>query len=432
MSKHQKFVRSVVPAIGATLVTALYIVVDGIFIGRGIGASALAAVNLSVPFITLLTAVAMMVTMGGATITAIRLGGGDVEGANRAFTLSLKAVGAFALAVAALGLLFPNAIATALGASPQLVEATATYLKYYVLFGVFFCCAAALAAFVRNDGNPRLAFWGMMAGAFANVFLDWLFIFPLQLGIAGAAVASGLGQVLACGILLTHFIRCQGVLRIAKTDREPGLLKEVLHRGLPEFITQMGPSITIFCYNIVVIEIFGDMGVAAFSVVGYLITLTLAIFVGVSQGIQPLIGQSYGAGAHEDVRWYFKTGLFVNVALSLAVNLVMVAFGKVIIGLFNNQPTLVAIAYDGMLLYGLSFLFAAVNIVYTTYYLAVKQTGRAMQIAVLRSFVLNALFIFAVPALWGPRAVWLGIVIAEAAVMGVCCLQSSKRLPVTG
>lgn len=427
MTNTKYFYRMVIPSIGSALVIALYFVVDGIFVGRGVGSNGLAAVNIAVPFITILTAVSMMITMGGATITSIRFGEGDKEGANNAFRASIKMVAVFAGFMTLLSFFFSEQIARILGASDILLNDTANYLKYYILFGIFFCGSMMLSAFVRNDGNPKLSFWGMLTGAVSNVFLDWLFIFPLQMGIIGAAVASGLGQVLACVVLLTHFFKKKGELHFGKSKQEIGLKREIIHRGLPEFVTQMSQPVTIFCYNLIIIKMFGEIGVSAFAVVSYLVIITLAIFIGVSQGIQPLISRSFGEGDYEKERFFFVKGIRVNLILSVAVNIIMLICGVFIISIFNSDTQLIDIAYNSITIYGVSFIFASVNIIYTTYYLSTKQTRKAMIISILRSFVLNSIFIFLTPALFGVKGVWVGVIIAEVLVMVIAFMLAKQK-----
>lgn len=198
-----------VPAMGGLFVTYLYNVVDGIFVGQGVGSAALGAVNLAVPFITFSVAVAAMFPMGGATIVAIRMGRKDKEGANRTFITSLSLTLVLSVALMVIGMVFSRQIVTfsgAKGLSAQMREMSAQYLFYYSAFSVPTLISACLSVFVRNDGSPTLSFVGMCAGAAANIFLDWLFLFPLDMGIVGAAVASGLGQILSILILLSHFI----------------------------------------------------------------------------------------------------------------------------------------------------------------------------------------------------------------------------------
>ncbi|MGN0159039.1 MAG: MATE family efflux transporter [Brotaphodocola sp.] len=426
MSDNRRFFQYVIPSIGSMLVSGLYFVVDGIFVGRGVGTNGLAAVNIAVPFISLLTAITMMITMGGASLTSISFGQGETEQANHYFHTSVLLVLIFALFMSMISILFPGSIAGLLGASEVLLEDTAVYLKYYVVFGIFFCGSMMLSAFIRNDGNPQLAFWGMIAGACCNIFLDWLFVFPLQMGLRGAAIASGLGQVLACVILAFHFILRKGSLRFSFSKINQAEVWNILRTGLPEFVTQMNSPVTTLCYNQIVIRVFGEIGMAAFSAVAYLLVVILAVFIGLAQGLQPLLSLSRGEGNLNREKKFMRQGLILNVILSLAVYLVMVLFGRPIIRVFNPDAQMVRLAYNCMLVYGISFPFAAINIVYTTYFLSVKQTVQAMRIAVLRSFILNVVCIFAVPALLGDAFIWLGIAVAEALDAGYVFL-SNKR-----
>lgn len=422
-----KFYQHVIPSIGSMLVTGLYFVVDGMFVGRGVGPAGMAAVNLATPFISLLTTVTMMITMGGATLSAIHLGRSQNKEANDVFQQSMGMTIFFSLCMTAVSLLFATPIAGLLGASGSLIADTAVYMRYYVAFGIFFCSSMTLSAFVRNDGNPKLAFWGMIAGAVSNVFWDWLFIFPLQLGLRGAAVASGLGQILSCAILLSHFVRKRGVFRLRLPVFQRNIIAQILQVGTPEFVTQIGRSVTVLCYNLVAAKLLGDAGLEAFAVVSYLIIIIVALFLGVAQGIQPLLSYSRGEKNLQNERYFFRKGMILNVSLAGMVYAAMLLFGKSIISLFNQDAVLIEDAYWCICIYGISFLFSAVNILYTTYYLAIKQTRVALKIAIARGLLFNTVCIFLLPYLYGEGAIWLGIVMAEAIVMLLVFLQRWKE-----
>lgn len=260
----------------------------------------------------------------------------------------------------------------------------------------------------------------------SNVFLDWLFIFVFNMGIHGAAIASGLGQVISCMIMLPHFIRGKGRLKLKLLPLKKYYVLEILRRGIPELITQMSQPITIFCYNLIVIRYLGNMGVSAFSVVCYLLTLVFSIFIGVSDGIQPLISRSVGEGKKELEQYFFRKGIVINFLLAFSLYALLVLFGKPIIHIFNREPALVRLASESLSVYGVSFLFAAVNMIFTTYHLASKRTSKALVIASLRSFVVNVAFIFLLPSVFGRQALWTGIIAAEAAVTAIAVLMMKK------
>lgn len=416
-TRRKKFFKYVVPSVGAMVVMALYIVVDGIFVGRGVGESALASVNIAIPFTTFIIAVAMMITMGGAAVTSIRMGRGDQAQANESFVTSGFMVLTFSIVVSAIGIIFPGGIARLAGASAMLETGTAIYIRYFSMFAVFACMSMAMSAFVRNDGNPNLALWGMIAGAVSNVILDWVFIFPLQMGIKGAAIASGLGQLISLLVLSVHFIRRHGKLRFRKTRLSLSLIGKIVKRGLPELITQMSQPVTILCYNLVVINTLGEIGVSAFSVICYLLTLILGVFMGVSQGVQPLISRSFGEKDVVSEKYYFRAGVIANVGLSVAVYLVLMFFGKSIIAIFNPNTQLISIAHEAAKMYGLSFVLAAANIICVTYFLSTKRTRQALIISASRSVGFNIILIPLIPHLLGASAIWYGIVAAELITM---------------
>ncbi|WZL81880.1 MATE family efflux transporter [Vallitaleaceae bacterium 9-2] len=416
MHLKKQFFNYVIPSIGAMLVTGLYFVVDGIFVGRGVGTLGLAAINIAVPYISILSAITMMITMGGATLASIHFGKKEPQKAITMFQSSLLLVFIFSALMTLISFFFSKNLATLLGASNLLLTDTADYIKYFVMFGVFFSCSNTLSAFVRNDGNPHLAFWGMIIGALSNIFFDWLFIFPLQMGIKGAAIASGLGQIFACLMLLSHFFFKKGALKLGFPTFSLHRLTQILKTGLPEFVTQMSQPVVILCYNFLILKTFGEIGVSAFSVISYILVVVIGIFIGLAQGIQPLLSQSYGKGDAISENYFFTTGMKLNIFLAVIMYVIMLIFGKNIIAVFNHDPELITLAYDYIQVYGISFLFASINIVYTIYYLATKRTKQALLLSVLRSFVINTLCIFLIPALFGRKAIWAGIIVAEAIV----------------
>lgn len=431
MNDKKLFYQFVIPSVGSMLVIGLYFIVDGVFVGRYVGENALAAINISLPFIAILTSVTMMITMGGATLSSICFGKNDTKGANNIFNISLAMMLIFAIFMSILSVLFPEAIAKICGSSDILLEETAIYIKYYVLFGIFFTSSMLLSVFVRNDGNHSLAFWGMIFGALANIFLDWLFIVPMGMGIKGAAIASGLGQILSCAILLPHFLLKRGKFRISWFKRQKGLILQILRVGTPAFVTQLSLPITIFCYNILVLNIFGEIGVASFSVVSYLVYVVIYVFIGVSQGVQPIISHSFGENNRKRELFFFKYALSTNIFLSIVVYIILIIFGRNIISVFSTDEFLIKSAYNCLVIYGISFVFTSINMIYTNYNISTKRVKSALIISISRTFIFNILFIFLIPFLFGDDKIWYGIIVCEIIVSIICIsLNHKNRLAV--
>lgn len=433
--KTRSLLRYILPALGGLFVTYLYNVVDGIFVGRGVGSAALGAVNLAVPYITTVVALTALFPMGGATVAAIRMGRGDSEGANQAFLTALSLTLLLSAVFMAVGMAFPQRITDLCGGrslSQDTRTMAAQYLLYYSAFSIPMLLGSCLSVFVRNDGSPALSFLGMCAGAATNIFLDWLFLFPLRMGVIGAAVASGLGQVLTVLLLLTHFLRKKGELRIRPFPLRWAPVKKVCRRGLPEAVTQLTTPVTALCYNLALARLVGNIGVSTFSVLSFLASLATAILSGVAQGLQPLWGQCYGRRDSASIVWYFRRGLAVNAALSALILAALRLFDVPVIRVFNREPALVAEASAALPLFALSFLPMALNLVFTAYFFSTKRTGAANAIALSRGIVLKALMIFALPALLGVQAIWLAPFVSELlTLLAAAALQKAAplRLP---
>jgi len=416
------------PALGGLFVTYLYNVVDGIFVGQGVGSAALGAVNIGVPFITFVVAVAAMFPMGGATVVAIRMGRGDKEGANHAFMTAFSLTVLISVLLMVVGMAFSRQIADLSGArelSVEMREMSAQYLFYYSAFSIPMLMSTCLSVFVRNDGSPALSFVGMCTGAAANIFLDWLFIFPLAMGVIGAAVASGLGQVFSVLVLLSHFARKRGILRIQAFQIDFLLMKKICKRGVPEAVTQLTTPVTALCYNLMLARLIGDIGVSTFSILSFIYSLANAVLSGVAQGLQPLWGQCYGKQDTEEMGWYFRCGIIINSILSVLIYGVLFFFDKPVICIFNRNAELVQTASAVLPLFSLSFIPMALNLIYTAFLFSTKRTSTANAIAVSRGIIVKALAIFCIPMLFGSDAIWIAPLAAEMVTL-VFAVRVSK------
>lgn len=421
----------ILPAMGGLFVTYLYNVVDGIFVGQGVGSAALGAVNIAVPFITFVVAIAAMFPMGGATVVAIRMGREDKKGANEAFMTAIILTLTLSAMLMIIGMIFSQQIVDISGAnklSDEMRKMSADYLFYYSAFSIPMLMSTCLSVFVRNDGSPTLSFIGMCVGAVANIFLDWLFIFPLKMGIIGAAVASGLGQVFSVLVLLSHFWCKKGYLKLKLIKLDATLVRKICKRGVPEAISQLTTPVTALCYNIALASLVGDIGISTFSVLSFIYSLANAILSGVAQGLQPLWGNCYGRRDTNEIKWFFRCGLVINLLLSALIYGGLFLFDKPIIRIFNNDVELVRTASMALPFFSLSFLPMALNLIYTAFMFSTKRTNAANIIAVSRGIVLKAISIFSIPMIFGSEAIWLAPFIAEVLtlVLSITLSKTSK------
>lgn len=428
-SRAKKLVRYVVPTVLSNLSICLFTVVDGIFVGRGVGTVALGAVNLALPFVLVVLALDMLATIGGVTVTAIRLGRGDKEGANQAFMSSLVGIVAISIVLFIAGVCFAGPLARLLGANDTYFEMVTDYLFWYGIFIIPSGFGMLLQGFCRNDGAPALVGAAVISGTVLNIFGDWLFVFPLQMGVKGAAIATGISQTVAMLIVLTHFIRKKGDLRIAKFKPNAALFRKVAVRGLPEMIAQFATPVTTLCLNYVLIRRLGDTAVNAFSIINYVNALSAGIFFGASEGLQPLFGQSYGAKNADDLKYYFHTGLLISFIGSLIIFILILFAGGPVCALFGADHAAYDVTVSALPKFSWSFIFVSVNTIISAYLYSTKRTAEAVILNAGRGLLLNSVIISALPIVFGSGVIWFTAGIAEVLsfALAIALLKKSER-----
>ena len=428
-SRMKKLTQYVVPTILGNCAYFLFTIIDGIFVGQGIGTNALGAINLVWPYVMVLNAFVMLVVVGGVTVSAVRIGRGDIAGANQAFMHSLAGTLTVALVMMLVGVCLTSEIATLLGANETYHRLVCDYLFWYSLFTVPSAMMTFMNNYCRNDGSPVLVSVGSTIATVINIFLDWLFVFPLQKGLMGAAVATGISQT--CGMLIvsSHFFLRRGRLRVGRFRFSGALARKLLLRGTPEAIAQFAVPVATLCTNYVLLARLGNMAVNAYSIICYVASFSAAVFLGVSCGLQPLFGQCYGARDAQDLKWYFRAGVIIDLIGSSLINLVLLLVGGPICRMFGADEQTLACTVAYMPRYAWGFIVMSVNTLISAYLYSTKRTKHALVLNLCRSFLFDSAVIFAVPAVFGGNAVWLtmGIYEALALLLGVVLVRTSER-----
>ena len=425
MSVQSKNLRKyIIPAMISNAAFFVLTIVDGIFVGNGVGTDALGAVNLGMPFVMVVGAFSALLTIGGVAVAAVRFGRGDDSGANQAFMHSVLAIIIVFAAFTVAGMLFAKQLAVLLGANETFVKMVSDYIFWYSLFSIPAGLHTCLSSFCRNDGNPKISTMAALISTTANIFLDWLFVFPLQKGVAGAAIATGLSQVLAVITLLTHYLGKKGKLRFYKFKVKFSLYKKII----PELVSQFAAPITTYSMNRMLIGI-SDAHVNAFSVIGYASSLFAALMYGLSAGMQPLFGQSYGAKDEKSLKYYLKSGLMLGVIGGIAVLALTFFIGKPLCALFGADVSAVDIVVTALPKYSLNFVFATASAVIASYLFSTKRTQYAIPLNICRSIVFNFLCINFLPLIFGADFVWYTIDVAEAIclVIALALWRASER-----
>lgn len=303
----QVFFSYLVPSISATLVTSIYILADTMMIGRGVGGSGIAAMNILLPLYNTYFGIGMMCGVGGSVLFGFSRGRGDEKRARSYFTAALCVVLALSAVFLILGRIFFNPLITFMGNTPLLNEYTVPYGTVLTTAAPMFALSSFLQAFVRNDGAPKLAMAGVISGGVTNVILDYVYIFIMKWGMGGAALATATGTTLTVLILASHFFSKDNHLKLEFSDvwrRVP----EVLGNGLASFILEISNGFVMLLFNRQLLAYVGEMGITVYGIITNTALVASSISNGIAQAVQPLLSAELWCGKPEESRRGEKTG----------------------------------------------------------------------------------------------------------------------------
>lgn len=427
----RRFAQYVSLNIAGMIGLSCYILADTFFVAKALGTAGLAALNLSISLFSVLQGVGLMLGIGGATRFSISRSEGNDEKSASAFLHALLGGAVFAALFLAAGLFFAEPLSALLGADAVTLPYTSVYIRTIYSFSPFFLLNNILLAFVRNDGNPRLSMAAMLMSSFSNIVLDYVFMFPLSMGIFGAAFATGLSPVISLAILSLHFLRGKSSLRLKKCRIRLAALRDIGALGFSSLITELASAVALITFNLLILGIAGNTGVAAYGVVANIALIVTAIFVGVAQGVQPLTSDCFGRGDRAGLGSVLRCALLLTAVLSVALYGVLFLFAEPVVAAFNSEgdPVLAAIAGEGMRIYFIGYFFAGVNIVASAFLSAVTRYKSAMLISVLRSCALIVPLALLLGWLLQMTGVWLAFVVTELLVLGISafCLWRFRR-----
>lgn len=392
-----------------------YILADTFFVSSRLGSDGLAALNLAISVFGFINGLGMMLGIGGATRYAICKAREDDKEANASFTLSLAAGIGAGVVLVLFGLLFSRPLAGLLGAEERILPMCAVYLRTAFLFAPFFILNHILVAFVRNDGSSKLAMTAMLVGSLSNIVLDYLFLYPLNMGIFGAALATGTAPIIGIAISSIHIFSGRSQFKAVPTGLSLRKMAAVAGLGIAAFINEFSSGITLVVFNLLVIHAAGTIGVAAYGVVANLALVVLSVFTGIAQGSQPLLSHAYGMQDLSVVRRVYHMALLLASALGLLALGAALLFPAQLVSLFNSEgnAALQAIAEPGLKLYFIGFLFVGFNFVSAALLGATEQAGASFRVSFFRGClgIVPAACLFAF--LFGMTGIWLAFPAVE-------------------
>ena len=290
----KEFIQYVSLNILGMLGLSCYILADTFFVSNGLGANGLTALNLAIPIYSFIHGSGLMLGMGGATKYSIFRGQKEYQNANKIFTNVICLTAVLAVLYTLTGVFLSEQLTSVLRANSEVFDMTKTYLQVILLFAPAFMMNDVLICFVRNDGSPKLSMTAMLIGSLSNIALDYIFIFPLQMGILGAVLATGLAPIISMCILTKHWITKQNNFHLIKLNFSPALSINAISLGIPSFITEVASGIVIIVFNFIILRLQGNIGIAAYGIVANLSLVVTSIYTGIAPCTQPNSTRAYG------------------------------------------------------------------------------------------------------------------------------------------
>ena len=432
MNITKQFFRYVSQNIFGLLGTSCYILADTYFIAQAAGTDGVTLLNLCLPVYNVIFAIGALIGLGAATRYAILRAQGD-DRAQRYFSNAIFFACLASVPFILVGAFCPGALLRLMGGDAGIVALGIPYARIFLLFTPFFMCNSIVSVFVRNDGDPSLAMVATLSSSLFNVVFDYIFMFPLGLGLAGAALATAVSPIISITVCSRHFFKKENSLQFVWQRPSAKLLAQSCQLGVSGFVGELSSGVTTTVFNFLLLGLAGNVAVAAYGVVANFALVATAIFNGVAQGAQPLVSHCYGKDDKAGARKLLL--LSSGTALALAAVLYGAVFGMTdtFVGWFNseNSVQMAQFAHNGMRLYFVGYFFAGFNIVAAGYLSATNRPVEASVTSICRGMVAIVGCSLVLSALFGMNGVWAAFPAAEllTAALTVFLLFRPKPQP---
>lgn len=413
---YRRLMHFVLPSILMMIVTSVYSIVDGFFVSNFVGKNPFAAVNLIMPLIMALGAFGFMIGTGGSALVAKTLGEGHREKANQYFSMLIYVTVVVGVVLSAVGFIFLRPIAVVLGASDAMLDDCILYGRILLAANTTFMLQNCFQSFLVTAEQPRLGLMISIIAGLSNVVLDFLLVYVFPFGLAGAAVATAVSQTVGAVIPLVYFLRGRGcALRLTRARFDGRALLKSCANGSSEMLTNVSTSFVSMLYNLQLMQIAAENGVAAYGVIMYVNFIFMAFYFGFSIGSSPVISYHYGADNREELKGLFRKSLVIISIAAVTMTILAEVLARPLSGLFvGYDAELFEMTCTAFRLYSLSFLVAGFNIFGSAFFTALNNGVLSAVISFLRTLVLQIAAILILPVLFGENGIWIALAVAEA------------------
>lgn len=426
-----KLLKFTFPSIIMMVFTSIYGVVDGVFVSNFVGSESFAAVNLIMPFLMILGAIGFMLGTGGSALVAFILGTGDGQKANRVFSLMVYVLIVLGGIFMVGGILFMEPMARLLGADEAMLPVCVQYGRIVMLGLIPFMLQNTFQSFLVTAERPHFGLYITIAAGVTNMALDALFVGVFRWGVAGAAAATVISQIVGGVIPLVYFI-CpnKSKLRLGKTKMDFRMLGKAAANGSSEFMTNVSMSLVNMLYNWQLMRLIGAQGVAVFGIIMYVSFIFAAIFIGYSMGSAPVIGFHYGAGNKEELKGLFRKSLWILLVFSVVLTGLAMILAKPLAMIFvAYDAELLELTKRALTIYSLSFLMSGFNIFASSFFTALNDGLTSALISFGRTLMFQVASVLLLPLIFDVDGIWAAVILAEglALILSAACVIRNRK-----
>lgn len=420
------------PATIGMLVQAMYNFVDTIFVGRGVGSMGIAGISISLPVQIFVMAFAQMFGIGGASVISRSLGERDHKKARRAAGNVMVFSVAFGLVMTLLGQFFLDQLLIMLGASEAIIPYAREYLGIILFGSVFFSFGMAMNHVVRAEGKPKIAMAAMLISAVLNIILDPIFIFSLNMGIWGAALATVLSQAATSIYVLFYFLSGRSLLRVSLRSLIPEwrIMRETVSVGLSAFSRQVAGSVLAVVLNNSLVFYGGDIAVAVYGVINRLLMVFIMPMFGVNQGFLPIVGYNYGARKMRRARESVKLASAVTTMIALFSSIVMFLFARQLISIFTDETELIESTIYALRIVILATPTIGVQVIASGMFQALGKALPALFLSLLRQIIILIPLILVIPRFLGINGIWISFPLADLIAFAISLVFYLRELKI--
>lgn len=404
-----------IPNIIMMISLSMYIIIDGMFISRLIGTTALSAVNMFYPAICFEMAIAIMIATGGSAVVARKMGMGKQKEAqnNLSFLIAVELLIGIFIAIS--GNLFATNIISFLGASSTQAPLSITYAKIIFTFAPAFFLQTAFQTFFVTAGKPTLGLIVTILAGLTNIILDYIFMAPLNMGVAGAAVATGIGYCIPAGVGIFFFLTARNnALHFVRPKFDSGVLLQSCTNGSSEMVTNLANAATTFLFNYILLQFYGENGVASITIILYFQYIFTALYFGYSNGIAPILSYKFGNDDKMQLKSIFKNSILFLTVSSIAANILLhITVTKALTVFTPANSDVYNIALHGFTIYSPAFIIMGLGIFSSSMFTAFSDGKTSAVISFSRTFIFIIGAVLILPIIFGEIGVWIAVPIAE-------------------